>query len=118
MAKVLVVDDEPETLTFLLRFLRELGHEVATAASGGEALERACSSPPHAILLDVKMPGLGGLELLRRLREQGVPVILVTAMAKETLRRQDREALEGAAYLPKPVDLASLEEALACAIPS
>ncbi|MFQ5894796.1 MAG: response regulator [Nitrospinota bacterium] len=116
MAKVLVVDDEPETLAFLVRFLRELGHEVVTAANGAEALEKAEAFPPHAILLDVKMPGLDGLEVLRRLRGRGVPVILVTAVAEEALRRQDRSALERTAYLGKPVDLDSLETALDDAI--
>ncbi|MFQ5894408.1 MAG: response regulator [Nitrospinota bacterium] len=116
MAKVLAVDDEPETLTFLVRFLRELGHEVVTAASGAEALEKAEANPPHVVLLDVKMPGLDGLEVLRRLRGRGVPVILVTAMAEEALRRRDRCALEGTPYLAKPVDLGSLEMALGGAI--
>lgn len=103
--RVLAVDDHPDVLFVLERLLRRRGYEVRTANGGAEALAAVAEEPPDVVLLDVMMPGIHGLEVLRRLREEPrrrrLPVILVTA------RGQDVDILDGYRrgadyYLPKP----------------
>ncbi|WP_278264796.1 response regulator transcription factor [Nocardia sp. AG03] len=80
-ARVLVVDDEPMIVELLSVSLRFQGFEVATAADGAEALDRARTFRPQALIVDVMMPGMDGFGLLRRLRSDGVdaPVLFLTA---------------------------------------
>ncbi|HWI75202.1 MAG TPA: response regulator transcription factor [Baekduia sp.] len=109
--RVLVVDDEPAVREVLERILRVEGFDVALAGDGREAVRRQAEAPADAVLLDVLMPGLDGLEVCRRLRDTGdrTPVLMLTA--REGVG--DRVAgLEAGAddYLPKPF---ALEELLA-----
>jgi two-component system, NtrC family, response regulator AtoC len=113
MARVLVVDDEPDVLDLLDEFLTGKGYEVSTAQGGSEALRKAKAERPHAILLDIRMPDMSGLEVLRRVRaaDREVGVIMITAVNEE---ETGREALKLGAfdYLVKPLDLAYLERSL------
>jgi two-component system, OmpR family, response regulator MprA len=79
--RILVVDDEPAVREAIERALRLEGYEVAVAADGCEALERIDSRPPDALVLDLLMPRVDGLELCRRLRHSGdrTPVLMLTA---------------------------------------
>jgi adenylate cyclase len=81
--KLLVIDDEPETVELLRRRLERAGYEVITATEGLEGLKKAVTVKPDLILLDIMMPKVDGLTVLRKLRaEEGtckMPVILVTA---------------------------------------
>jgi two-component system response regulator MprA len=79
--RILVVDDEPAVREAIERALRLEGYEVALAADGHEALERIDSRPPDALVLDLLMPRVDGLELCRRLRHSGdrTPVLMLTA---------------------------------------
>jgi two-component system response regulator MprA len=109
--RVLVVDDEPSVREVLERILKVEGFDVACAADGRAAVEAQAAAPADAVLLDVLMPGLDGLEVCRRLRSGGdrTPVLMLTA--REGVG--DRVAgLEAGAddYLPKPF---ALEELLA-----
>ena len=81
--RILIVDDDPGTLASLSRAFALEGYEATTAPSAARALERLLAGPVDAILSDVVMPGINGLELLARLREQapGVPVILMSGQA-------------------------------------
>lgn len=101
MPRVLVVDDEPGALELLQAFLGAKGYEVLTAAD------------PHLTLLDVRMPKMTGLEVLKRVREidREVGVIMVTAVNEEETGRQ---ALQMGAfdYITKPLDLKYLERSL------
>jgi len=84
MRRVLVVDDEPHIRTVLRGYLQADGFEVAEAADGAAALAVMREHPPDLVLLDVMMPGIDGLEVLRQLRTfSDVYVILVTARAEE-----------------------------------
>ena len=84
MRRVLVVDDEPHIRTVLRGYLQADGFEVAEAADGAAALAAMRDQPPDVVLLDVMMPGIDGLEVLRQLRTfSDVYVILVTARAEE-----------------------------------
>ena len=108
-ARVLVVDDEPAVQTALSRALTLERYEVAQARDGREALERLCTDPFEAVILDVSMPHVDGLEVCRRLREGGdrTPVLMLTA--REGV--DDRVAgLDAGAddYLVKPFALREL----------
>jgi CheY-like chemotaxis protein len=82
--KILVVDDEWELRNLLTEFLTGEGYDVIQASNGEEALELAEKEEPQVILLDVKMPGIDGIEVCRRLKEEDktrfIPVIMVTAL--------------------------------------
>ncbi len=79
--RILVVDDDPSIRRMLERTLQAEGYDTRTAADGGAALATAESWPPHAIVLDVVMPGVDGHAVARRLRNKGdaVPILLLTA---------------------------------------
>ena len=79
--RILVVDDEPAVRDAVERALRLDGHDVLVAADGGEALVTLGERPPDAIVLDVLMPRVDGLELCRRMRSRGdrTPVLMLTA---------------------------------------
>lgn len=78
---ILVVDDEPAVLTALRRALEQAGYAVELAADGAQALAAISARPPDAVVLDVLMPGIDGLDTCRRLRADGnaVPVLMLTA---------------------------------------
>jgi two-component system, OmpR family, response regulator MprA len=79
--RVLVVDDEPPVRTALERALRLAGYDVALAEGGERALREVAASAPDAIVLDVLMPGVDGLEVCRRIRSAGdtTPILMLTA---------------------------------------
>jgi two-component system, OmpR family, response regulator MprA len=111
--RILVVDDEPAVRAALQRALALERYEVDLAADGHEALERLAAFPPDAVLLDVAMPRLDGLEVCRRLRAAGdqTPVLMLTA--RDAV--DDRvEGLDAGAddYLVKPFALRELQARL------
>ncbi len=113
MARILVVDDEPDSVELLVEYLTRKGHTVFTAASGAEALRKLKETRPHLILLDIVMPEMSGLDVLKRVREldQEVGVIMVTAVNTKAIRRQAL-ALGAFALITKPIDLQYLEQCL------
>jgi two-component system, OmpR family, response regulator MprA len=114
MTRVLVVDDEPAVRVALERALRLEAYDVELAADGREALDRLAGGvPPDAVVLDVAMPHVDGLEVCRRLREAGdrTPVLMLTA--RDAV--DDRVAgLDAGAddYLVKPFALKELKARL------
>ena len=82
LAKVLVVEDEPDMTMIITHFLQHAGYEVLTAANGKEGIEKAASEKPDLILSDTQMPVMNGWEMLEELRKQPrtkhIPVIMVT----------------------------------------
>jgi len=113
MPRVLIVDDEPDAVELLGEFLRGKGYEVLTAGSGAEALQRVKEDRPHLILLDIRMPGMDGFEVLRQVREMDreVGVIMVTAENEEAVGRRALQ-LGAFDYIVKPVDLKYLENSV------
>jgi two-component system response regulator MprA len=108
-ARILIVDDEPAVQSALSRALTLEHYEVAQAADGYEALERLGAAPYEAVILDVAMPRMDGLEVCRRLRLAGdsTPVLMLTARGEI----DDRVAgLDAGAddYLAKPFALREL----------
>ncbi|MFC1491580.1 response regulator [Nitrospinota bacterium] len=105
MAKILVVDDEQDLLDFMKPALEKKGYEVETASSGEEALEKVKEHRPHLMLLDIRMPGMGGIETLKQAKEidPRLGVIMVTAVHDEEVAKR---AMEFGAhdYVTKPID--------------
>ena len=104
--KILVVDDEEGMRVTLAAILQDEGYEVATAATGEEAVERCLHQRFGVVLMDVRMPGIGGVEAFRQIRrhQEGVRVILMSAFSTEDLKEAALD--DGAiAFLPKPLDL-------------
>jgi two-component system response regulator MprA len=107
--KILVVDDDPSVSAALNRALRLEGYEVAVAGDGPVALEEIAVRPPDAVVLDIQLPTLDGLEVCRRMRAAGddTPVLMLTARDAINDRVQGLDA--GADdYLVKPFALAEL----------
>jgi CheY-like chemotaxis protein len=116
--RVLVVDDDPDTVTSLGMLLRHWGHEVITAGDGPSALEAARRSCPDVVLLDIRLPGMDGYEVARQLRRQGFGqrLIALTGFGRE-VDRQRAWAAGFDYHLVKPYDLAELERLVATAAP-
>jgi two-component system KDP operon response regulator KdpE len=100
--RILVVDDEERIVNFLRSKLKASGYEVLTASNGLEGLEQAQAQEPDLIVLDLLMPELDGLEMLKELRGySAVPVIILTAKDADTDRIKGLQ-LGADDYLPKP----------------
>jgi signal transduction histidine kinase len=119
MAKVLVVDDVADTVRILTRSLKDQGHEVLSAYGGHEALDIVAAESPDAILLDIMMPGMTGIEVCRRLKQDArlvtIPIILVTA---KDLEEDIVHGLDAGAddYITKPFNQRVLAARLRAAI--
>lgn len=110
MEKILAVDDEVETCNILRDFLVFKGYEVHTALDGAAAVQKVKAVRPHIVLLDIIMPGMGGIETLQAIKRSDpqVGVIMVTAVIDEALAKT--AVAHGAyEYITKPVDLRYLE---------
>jgi DNA-binding response OmpR family regulator len=86
---VLIVDDEPTIVEVVARYLERAGYRTQTAANGEQALEAAARERPDLVVLDLMMPGIDGLRVMRRLRDQApepMGVILLTARGEESDR--------------------------------
>jgi len=113
MSKILVVDDEVKACELLKRFLEMKGYDVIMANNGEDAIEKAKSEKPDVMLLDIRMPGMEGTEVLKRIREfdKDVGIVMVTAVKEEQV---GKEALKAGAdeYITKPIDFNYLETTL------
>jgi CheY-like chemotaxis protein len=109
MRQILVVDDEEDIRLLYQEELREVGYRVNVAADGAEALRMVKQSRPDLMTIDIKMPEMDGIELLRRVREihRDLPIIICTAYGHF---RQDFGTWASDAYLTKSSDLMELKE--------
>lgn len=111
MARILVAEDEPYIGKMLDFRFRNLGHEVTRAINGGEALELASKEKPDLVVLDIMMPVLDGLQVLRKLKLQeetkNIPVVILTAkgMEKDIVKGLETGAVD---YVIKPFSFAEL----------
>ena len=82
MARILIIDDDPAVSLTLARMLELDGHEVTCAGTAQDGLSAAAADPPDAVILDIRMPGMSGLEFLRQLRSDTrlgrLPVGIIT----------------------------------------
>ncbi|MCP9446320.1 MAG: response regulator [Nitrospira sp.] len=107
---ILVVDDDPDIRQILQDRLESYGYLVDTAADGLTALEKLNRLTPHGVFLDIRMPGMDGIEVLRRIkaRDCSTVVIIVTAMSDEdAVPSPIGKAAH--AYLLKPFDLPKIK---------
>lgn len=111
MGKILVVDDQLGVRRLLYEAFREEKHIVEMAAGGEEALELLNDFKPDLIIMDMKMPGMNGIETLRQIRalDNNVTVIMMTAYGDAENIQQARD-LGVYYYLNKPFDLFDLRE--------
>ncbi len=112
--KVLIVDDDPDIVDYVSSFLRDSGYEVATAGDASQALSMVEEFEPHAVLIDVLMPGKSGLDLLVSLRKNprwaDLPLVVVTG--SDQILQDDCQSYVGShegvrgpdGVLGKPVD--------------
>jgi two-component system response regulator AtoC len=115
MKRILVVDDEPALLQILKEHFQGQ-YEVDTASSGAAAIERFVRQRPDVVFLDINMPGISGLEVLKLFKQSdaSIPIIVVTAnteipVAEECLK-------QGAfSYVPKPFNLTYMDHMAAVA---
>ncbi|MER5994714.1 response regulator [Streptomyces viridosporus] len=107
-ARILIVDDHKDTLYALENALAPLGRPLGRATSGDEALKQLLRGPVGLVLLDVHMPGTGGLEVVRYMRRleqtQHIPVVLLTGFARDRQLGGAAYALGVADLVTKPVD--------------
>jgi DNA-binding response OmpR family regulator len=109
MKKVLVVDDEESIRELYRADLSDEGYEVALAVDGRQALVLLESFLPNLVTLDIKLPDIDGIEVLRRIREKNatIPVVLLTAFGEF---RQDFNTWASDAYIVKSHDTTELKD--------
>jgi len=116
---VLVVEDNPRNRKLVRDVLAHAGYTTLEAESGEDGLELARAHAPAAVLMDIGLPGIDGIETLRRLRDDpataAIPVVAVTAFAmKEDRARFGAAGFDG--LLEKPIDVRALPRAVAAVL--
>jgi DNA-binding response OmpR family regulator len=113
MARILVVDDEAETRSFIADFMQLKGYQVLTAADGLEAIHAVKNERPHIVLLDMKIQGPNGIEVLQRIRaiDKEIGIIMITAVKDEWVGEYVLK-LGACDYITKPIDLDDLEQSV------
>jgi two-component system response regulator AtoC len=119
MAKVLVVDDQDTVRHFLAKAFEQEGHEVMQASSGEQALELVAADHPDAAVLDLKLPGVSGMEVLEKIKQldRHIPVIMITAYGEvsSAVKAMKMGAYD---YITKPADIDRLALTLERALES
>ncbi|MCK5784429.1 MAG: response regulator [Desulfobacterales bacterium] len=121
--RILVVDDEPDVRKFIAACVEDAGFNVDTAKDGEDALEKIKADPPDLMTLDMVMPKISGIQVLRRLRKNKewaeIPVIVITAHASDEMGSEDIKQFtaftsgQGPKHvLEKPITPASLVKAI------
>ena len=110
---ILVVDDESDVRELLRKFLTRRGYEVDTASDGMAAIEAIRDTRPDIVLLDIRLPKIDGLSVLKRLRDEAdeVAIITMSGIADEDTARRSLE-LGAADFITKPFNLPYLETSL------
>lgn len=109
-ANILVVDDEKECVELIKNYLSEKGYVVNTAFSGEEAIAKIKTSKPDIVLLDLRMPGMDGIIVLKTIKDidKSISVIIATGVEDDEIIKEVM-VLGGDGYLVKPFNLAKLE---------
>lgn len=114
--RILIVDDEPRIVKLLALKLRLCGYDIVTAASGPEALEKIRQESPDLVVLDIIMPGMDGLEVIRQVRGfSAIPVIVITARPDNIAKALALGADDG---IPKPFNPDRLADRIKAALSS
>ena len=111
MLKLMVVDDEIEICDFLKSFFRDRKFEVTSAGNGDEALLLMENEKPHIVILDLKMPVMGGMEMMKMLFEKSINTcIIVVSSISDDIEIEQAKNLGAKLYLTKPILLEDLEQ--------
>jgi CheY-like chemotaxis protein len=110
--KILVIDDEPDVVSYLSAFLEDEGFEVLTASNGPDGLGLARKETPDLITLDITMPGMSGIEVLTSLRRDdqlcSIPVVIITGVTSFGKLTDYRAVRAPEGFMQKPIDLVLL----------
>jgi twitching motility two-component system response regulator PilH len=106
VARILVVDDEPDIVRVVVKIMEARGHTVTTAKDGAEAIERVKADPPDVVILDLNLPKLDGYEVCKRIKTdpatQHVPVVMMTAAYVSVDDARTGSAAGADEYVVKP----------------
>lgn len=110
---ILIIDDQKDACQIFKKIMTEEGYRVLTATSGTEGLAKIRKEPPSIVFLDIKMPGMDGIEILKQIRKisKGLAVVILTGhsdlkTAKEAMK------LGASDYLTKPFDLMAIKASI------
>ena len=110
--RILVIDDEPDVVSYLSAFLEDEGFQVFTAGNGPDGLTLAQQQNPDMITLDITMPGMSGIEVLTTLRRDEhlscIPVIIITGVTSFDKLTDYRDVRPPEGFMQKPIDLVQL----------
>jgi CheY-like chemotaxis protein len=105
--RILIVDDEPDILKIVIFRLKTKGYQTISATSGEEALRLVAENKPNLIILDLRMPGIDGDEVCRRIKADqdlcDIPVILLTASTGQDIEKLSKE-IGAVDFIRKPFD--------------
>ena len=111
--KILYIEDHPAQSDIMKQMLEFSGYDVVLAMNGEEGIEKARTAQPDIILMDLRMPGMGGIEAIKQLKQDPlvskIPVVVLSAWTSQR-NREDAEAAGAAKFLAKPVDTKRLIE--------
>jgi len=104
--KILVIDDDSSIRRVIQKHLTEKGFDVTTAGDGEEGLEMFASEKPEIVILDIRLPGRSGLDVLKEIRSENTDTAVVMITAHEDMETTIEAMQKGAFdYLPKPLDI-------------
>ena len=111
--KILVVDDEPVICKMLVKFLTKKGYQASSALSGEEGLKKIKEDKPAIVLLDIRMPKMDGIEVLRQIKkiDQKIGVVMITAVKEDEVGLECMK-LGAYDYITKPIGLDYLQNVL------
>ena len=112
-AKILVIDDEQVVCNVLKKFLTKREYKASTALNGEEGIKKIKKEKPHIVLLDIRMPGMDGIETLKKIREidKTIGIVMITALKEEEVGKKCIE-LGAYDYIIKPFSIDYLETVL------
>ena len=106
MARILVVDDEPDIVRVVVKIMEARGHTVTTAKDGAEAIDRVKADPPDVVILDLNLPKIDGYEVCKRIKTdpatRHVPVVMMTAAYVSVEDARTGSAAGADEYVVKP----------------
>lgn len=113
MKRILIVDDQPGIRLLLEELFRRENYETKIASNGLEALQQVEDQQPDCVLLDMKMPGMDGIDVLKKLKSgwSELPVIMMTAYDESELIRKALE-IGAVRYFAKPFDIFEVRDAV------
>ena len=118
MARILIVEDNPDNMKLFRALLALKGHQVTALPSGDGLLESLASSKPDLVLMDIQLPGRDGFELLSEIRASPFSELRVVALTAHAMSG-DREKARSAGfdeYITKPIDIATFSDLVAKAL--